>query len=71
MVEEKLAFPKTASEYFDAKRSPLDPYNRGEGSFVYGTLPMVAAKAIGPLFGRRGYDGTYLIGRCSRESSTS
>ncbi len=63
MVEEKLAFPKTASEYFDAKRSPLDPYNRGEGSFVYGTLPMVAAKAIGPLFGKRGYDGTYLIGR--------
>ena len=24
---------------------------------------MVLAKAIGPLFGRRGYDGTYLIGR--------
>ena len=63
MVEEKLAFPKTPAEYFDAKRSPLDPYNRGEGSFVYGTLPMVAAKAIAPLFGRRGYDGTYLIGR--------
>ncbi|MGE5412788.1 MAG: DUF2298 domain-containing protein, partial [Syntrophomonadaceae bacterium] len=63
MVEEKLAFPKSAAEYFDARRSPLDPYNRGEGSFVYGTLPMVAAKAIGLLFGRRGYDGTYLIGR--------
>ena len=63
MVEEKLAFPKSAADYFDAKRSTLDPYNRGEGSFVYGTLPMVAAKAVAPLFGRRGYDGTYLIGR--------
>ncbi len=63
MVEEKLAFPKSAAEYFDAKRSTLDPYNRGEGSFVYGTLPIVVAKVIAPLFGRRGYDGTYLIGR--------
>ena len=63
MVEEKLAFPRSAADYFDAKRSTLNPYNRGEGSFVYGTLPMVVAKAVAPLFGRRGYDGTYLIGR--------
>ncbi len=63
MVEEKLEFPKTAAEYFDSKRSSLDPYNRGEGSFVYGTLPITAAKVVAPLFGRRGYDGTYLVGR--------
>ena len=63
MVEEKLAFPKTTAEYFDSRRSSLNPYNRGEGSFVYGTLPMTMAKAVAPLFGRRGYDGTYIIGR--------
>ncbi len=63
MVEEKIAFPKGPAEYFDSSKSSLNPYNRGEGSFVYGTLPMTAAKAIAPLFGRRGYDGTYRIGR--------
>ena len=63
MVEEKLALPKTIAEYFDSKRSSLNPYNRGEGSFVYGTLPMTMARAVAPLFGRRGYDGTYIIGR--------
>jgi len=63
MVEEKIAFPKSAGAYFDSSRSSLNPYNKGEGSFVYGSLPMVLAKAVAPLFGKRGYDGTYLIGR--------
>lgn len=63
MVEEKLAFPKGPGEYFDSSRSSLNPYNKGEGSFVYGTLPMVLAKAVAPLFGKKGYDGTHLIGR--------
>jgi YYY domain-containing protein len=63
MVEEKIAFPKSAGAYFDSGHSTLNPYNRGEGSFVYGSLPMVLAKAIAPLFGRAGYDFTYVIGR--------
>ncbi len=63
MVEEKLAFPKEPGAYFDSKRSTLNPYNRGEGSFVYGTLPMVMAKAVAPLFGKKGYGETHLVGR--------
>ena len=63
MVEEKLVFPKSLGEYFDSSRSSLNPYNKGEGSFVYGTLPMVMAKAVAPLFGKKGYGGTHLIGR--------
>jgi YYY domain-containing protein len=63
MVEEKIAFPKSIGAYFDSSRSTLDPYNKGEGSFVYGTLPMIMAKAVAPIFGWHGYDRTYLIGR--------
>ena len=63
MVEEKIAFPKTVGEYFDSSRSSLNPYNRGEGSFVYGTLPMVLAKALGSIVGLRGYGGAHLVGR--------
>ena len=63
MVEEKLEFPKGAGSYFDSRRSTLNPYNRGESSFVYGTLPLVMAKAVAPLFGKKGYGGTHLVGR--------
>jgi YYY domain-containing protein len=63
MVEEKLAFPSSPGAYFDSKRSTLNPYNRGEGSFVYGTLPMVMAKAVAAMLGKKGYGGTHLVGR--------
>ena len=63
MVEEKLAFPRSPAAYFDSAHSPLNPYNEGFGSFVYGTLPMVLAKGAGRLVGKTGYDGTYLAGR--------
>jgi YYY domain-containing protein len=63
MVEEKLEFPKGPGDYFDSGRSTLNPYNRGEGSFVYGTLPMVMAKALAPLLGKKGYGETHLVGR--------
>ena len=63
MVEEKLAFPGSVSQYLDSARSALNPYNRDFGSFVYGTLPIVLAKAAGMLLHKTGYDGTYLVGR--------
>lgn len=63
MVEEKLSMPDHLSDYFDSTKSSLDPYNRGYGSFVYGTLPVLLAKGVGKLLGKTGYDGTYLVGR--------
>ena len=63
MVEEKLSPPKSFREYFDSSKSPLDPYNRGEGSFVYGTLPMLMAKAVGAPLKLTGYDGAFRVGR--------
>ena len=63
MVEEKLVVPDRLADYFDGSRNTLNPYNREHGSFVYGTLPLVLAKAVGKLVGKTGYDGTYLVGR--------
>jgi YYY domain-containing protein len=63
MVEENLEFPKSVRQYFDSATSPLNPYNRGHDSFVYGTLPMVVTKALGDAIGRKGYDGAYVVGR--------
>ncbi|MGH9366433.1 MAG: glycosyltransferase family 39 protein, partial [Thermoanaerobaculia bacterium] len=63
MVEENLRLPRSLAAYLDSKRSELNPYNRGYNSFVYGTLPMFAAKILAAAVGRDGYDGTYLVGR--------
>lgn len=63
MVEEKLTAPRSVAEYFDSSRSSLNPYNHNEGSFVYGSLPMVLAKGLAALLHKKGYDGTYLVGR--------
>jgi YYY domain-containing protein len=63
MVEEKLTVPHSLGEYFDSSRSSLNPYNHNEGSFVYGSLPMVMTKGVARLVGKPGYDGAYLVGR--------
>ena len=36
-------------DYFDSKTSPLNPYNRGYGSYVYGDLPMIAIRVAADL----------------------
>jgi YYY domain-containing protein len=63
MVEEKLQAPSSLGQYFDSARSPMNPYNRGNDSFVYGTVPMFISKAVSALIGKTGYDGTFLAGR--------
>ena len=63
MVEEKVQAPGSVGEYFDSRRSPLNPYNRGEGSFVYGTLPLFLTKAAAHVVGMPGYGGAYKVGR--------
>ncbi len=63
MVENALTWPASLSEYLDTSVNPLNPYNRGQGSYVYGLLPLVLAKALGQLTGFTGYSGVYLAGR--------
>src|SRR5438093_12211505 len=40
MVSNGIELPKGLGDYFDTARSPLNPYNRNFGSYIYGTLPL-------------------------------
>ncbi len=63
MVENSLRWPSSLSEYWDSSTNPLNPYNAGHGTYVYGLLPVAAAKFAGELTGHTGYDGVFLVGR--------
>jgi YYY domain-containing protein len=39
-------------DYFSSKTSPLNPYNRGAGSYVYGNLPMTIIRIAAELTGQ-------------------
>ena len=58
-----IQWPDSLAGYFDTETSPLNPYNQGIGSFVYGTLPMFLTKAAAGLLDRDVYDGAHLVGR--------
>jgi len=52
------------SEYFDTANSSLNPHNRGHGFYVYGTLPMFAARyAVEWIFGQTGWQEMTQVGR--------
>ncbi|MDW8054064.1 MAG: DUF2298 domain-containing protein [Anaerolineae bacterium] len=43
--------PRTLTEYFDAARSPLNPFNTEWGrNYVYGTLPLFLGRYLGEFF---------------------
>ena len=63
MVENSLQWPQSFKEYLDTANNPLNPYNKGHGTFVYGLSPLVLAKFLGQISGKTGYDGIYLVGR--------
>lgn len=59
-----------AGPYFDSDCSTLNPNNVGMGYYVYGTLPLFAARAAGELLAQlsgdpthRGYFGLHLVWR--------
>ncbi len=42
-----VQWPNSLTLYLDTSRSPLNPYNRGYGFFVYGTFPLFLTRAVG------------------------
>lgn len=49
MVETKLQVPGSLGQYFNTAESPLNPYNQGYSSFVYGTFPLFFTKLAGEV----------------------
>ncbi len=62
-VTSRLGWPKSLAEYFDEARSPLNPYNREVGMFVYGTAPIFVVKGLGLLLNMSSYWEVHLVGR--------
>ncbi|HEX3304514.1 MAG TPA: glycosyltransferase family 39 protein, partial [Thermomicrobiales bacterium] len=63
MVVVAAKWPSSLSEYFDSQASPLNPYNNGFGSYIYGTFPLFASKLIGTITGNVVYGDAHLPGR--------
>ena len=58
-----IQIPSSIGEYFDSAKSPFNPYNKGIGSFVYGTLPLYLVRIIGELGKWNSYGDFTLLGR--------
>src|SRR5579871_6368008 len=63
MVDNGIGWPSGIGQYFDSATSPLNPYNRGFGNFVYGSLPIFILKLFGSLLHRDTYDLVIFVGR--------
>jgi len=56
-VTAAVELPDRWDLYLDTDHSPLNPYNRGHGFFVYGTLPLFLTRATGEALDRGCRDG--------------
>jgi hypothetical protein len=64
IVADNIHWPGSLGGYLDVHRSPLSPYNTQQGrSYVYGTFPLFATKAVAAAIGEDGYGRYYLVGR--------
>lgn len=63
MVATGIKWPSSLGMYFDSANSPLNPYNRQFGSFVYGTFPLFLGKLAGTLTNQNVYGNFHLSGR--------
>jgi len=49
MVETDIKVPSSLGQYFNSAKSPLNPYNREDGGFAYGTFPLFLTKITGEV----------------------
>lgn len=63
MVVSGIAWPDSVGQYLDSATSPLNPYNRGFSTYIYGTVPLFLVKLAGTLTGMTVYGDAHLPGR--------
>jgi len=63
LVETHIEVPSSLGEYFNSEQSPFNPYNRGEGSFVYGTFPLFFVRIVAEVLNKADYGNINLVGR--------
>jgi YYY domain-containing protein len=63
MVLTEIHGPGSLAAYLDTATSPLNPYNSRFDSYVYGTVPLFAAKLLGSLTGHEAFGNAHLPGR--------
>ena len=49
MVTSAMELPQKLGQFFDSTQSPMSPYNRGFGFFVYGTLPLFIVRVVAEI----------------------
>ncbi len=63
MVETAIEPVHSLGEYFNTATSTLNPANRGNSYFVYGTLPLFLTRYVAQWTNMTGYDQVNLVGR--------
>ena len=63
MVESHIKVPSSLGEYFNSAKSPFNPYNQGDGSFVYGTFPLFFVRIVAEVLNKADYGNINLVGR--------
>src|SRR4051794_19616495 len=63
MVATNVKLPSSPGEYLSQESSPLNPYNAGSNSYVYGNLPLTLTKVAAVVADREDYDRVVLVGR--------
>src|SRR5829696_2027888 len=63
MVATNVNLPSSPGEYLSQEKSPLNPYNAGSNSYVYGNLPLALTKVAAVVVDREDYDSVVLVGR--------
>jgi hypothetical protein len=63
LVESHIQVPSSLGEYFNSQESPFNPYNQGEGSFVYGTFPLFFVRIVAEILNKADYADINLVGR--------
>jgi len=63
MVVQAMKLPQNFEEYFNQKKSLLNPLNIGFNFYVYGTFPLVLTKYLAVNFGMDNYNEITILGR--------